>query len=95
MLFSRNGWRDPLCRVHSASSAVALAGLFALQGPAAVIFASDAEAKTPGKTYCFFGFCHRVRTINETKKAIGVDHACALMIPADSMAESGNRLIRD
>ncbi len=32
---------------------------------------STAEAKTPGKTYCFVGRCHRVRTIEETRRAIG------------------------
>jgi rare lipoprotein A len=30
-----------------------------------------AAAKTPGKTYCFFGFCHRVSTIAETQTQIG------------------------
>ncbi|MEQ1697658.1 MAG: septal ring lytic transglycosylase RlpA family protein [Hyphomicrobiaceae bacterium] len=30
-----------------------------------------AEAKTPGKTYCFRGFCHRVLTLAETEKLVG------------------------
>jgi rare lipoprotein A len=29
------------------------------------------EAKTPGHTYCFNHVCHRVKTINETREAIG------------------------
>ena len=29
------------------------------------------EAKTPGKTYCFLGFCHRVLTLDETRALVG------------------------
>jgi rare lipoprotein A len=29
------------------------------------------EAKTPGKTYCFRGFCHRVLTLEETSRLVG------------------------
>jgi rare lipoprotein A len=29
------------------------------------------EAKTPGKTHCFNGICHYVRTISETKALVG------------------------
>lgn len=29
------------------------------------------EAKTPGSTYCFYGRCHRVKTIAETRKLVG------------------------
>jgi len=32
-----------------------------------------AEAKTPGKTYCFHGKCHRVRTIAETEALVGTE----------------------
>jgi len=31
----------------------------------------SAEAKTPGKTYCFYGKCHRVKTIAETAALVG------------------------
>ncbi len=31
----------------------------------------EAEAKTPGKTYCFHGKCHRVKTIADTEAMIG------------------------
>jgi len=30
-----------------------------------------AEAKTPGKTYCFYGKCHRVKTIAEMEALVG------------------------
>ena len=32
-----------------------------------------AMAKTPGKTYCFNGICHRVQTLQETATLIGKD----------------------
>jgi len=73
MHISRTGWREGLGRMQTATSALALSAIFALQGPAAELLAtSSAEAKTPGKTYCFYGHCHRVRTIEETRTAIGV-----------------------
>ncbi|MFN0218925.1 MAG: RlpA-like double-psi beta-barrel domain-containing protein [Hyphomicrobium sp.] len=34
---------------------------------------STAEAKTPGKTYCFHGVCHRVNTIAEMVALVGRD----------------------
>lgn len=41
--------------------------------PATVI--SSAEAKTPGKTYCFVGKCHRVKTIAETAALVGKEQS--------------------
>jgi rare lipoprotein A (peptidoglycan hydrolase) len=38
-----------------------------------VNFATPAEAKTPGSTYCYYGTCHRVKTIDETKALVGVE----------------------
>lgn len=32
---------------------------------------TDAEAKTPGKTYCFNRVCHRVLTLAETRRLVG------------------------
>ena len=32
---------------------------------------TPAAAKTPGSTYCYFGVCHRVKTIEETRALIG------------------------
>lgn len=29
------------------------------------------EAKTPGKTYCFLGVCHRVKSLAETRRLVG------------------------
>ncbi len=31
-----------------------------------------AEAKTPGKSYCFNGICHTVKTLDETRRLVGV-----------------------
>lgn len=40
--------------------------------PGAVLFsASVSDAKTPGSTYCFYGKCHRVKTISETQRLVG------------------------
>lgn len=33
--------------------------------------ADRADAKTPGKTYCFHGKCHRVKTLAETQALVG------------------------
>lgn len=35
--------------------------------------ASPAEAKTPGSTYCYYGTCHRVKTIAETEQLVGTN----------------------
>jgi rare lipoprotein A len=40
---------------------------------AALLVGSAVEAKTPGKSYCFYGKCHRVKTIAETTALIGKD----------------------
>lgn len=37
----------------------------------AVMSALPAAAKTPGKTYCFLGVCHRVQTLAETERQVG------------------------
>jgi rare lipoprotein A len=36
-----------------------------------VRIATQAEAKTPGSTYCYHGICHRVKTIEETRSLVG------------------------
>lgn len=38
---------------------------------ATLFLSSSAEAKTPGSTYCYYGTCHRVKTLSETKSLIG------------------------
>ena len=40
-----------------------------------VKFATPAEAKTPGSTYCYYGVCHRVKTIDETQALVGVEES--------------------
>ncbi|MGB4866558.1 MAG: septal ring lytic transglycosylase RlpA family protein [Hyphomicrobium sp.] len=55
-------------------SAQSKAGAAAFAILAALLFAPGAaEAKTPGKTYCFNGICHRVSTLQETSALIGKD----------------------
>jgi len=36
-----------------------------------------AEAKTPGSTYCFYGKCHRVKSIAETENLVGSETTLA------------------
>ena len=58
-------------RVRLACIALGASALAAVFLP--VQFATPAEAKTPGKTYCYYGKCHRVKTIEETKALVGVE----------------------
>ena len=51
-------------------SIVALMGT-GIAGFATLLVFSPAEAKTPGSTYCYYGTCHRVKTIAETQNLIG------------------------
>jgi rare lipoprotein A (peptidoglycan hydrolase) len=58
-------------RVRLAFIALSASALAAVLLP--VQFATPAEAKTPGKTYCYYGKCHRVKTIEETQALVGVE----------------------
>jgi rare lipoprotein A len=49
------------------SAAVALGMLW----PTALATSKLAEAKTPGKSYCYHRVCHRVMTLEETRRAVG------------------------
>src|SRR5262245_14307501 len=40
-------------------------------GVSTLSLSSVAEAKTPGSTYCYYGTCHRVKTLAETQSLIG------------------------
>jgi rare lipoprotein A len=40
-----------------------------------VSIATQAEAKTPGSTYCYHGICHRVKTIEETRSLVGLQQS--------------------
>jgi rare lipoprotein A len=51
-----------------ASARTAACALFAASLATA---SADANAKTPGKTYCFHGHCHTVKTIAETQALVG------------------------
>jgi Lytic transglycolase len=57
------GLRFALYGQFVAAAAVVLIGCSAGSGAA--------HAKTPGKTYCFRGYCHRVLTIAETERLVG------------------------
>jgi len=46
-------------------------GFAAYTASAAIVFCDGASAKTPGKTYCFSGVCHRVLTLAETRAQVG------------------------
>jgi rare lipoprotein A len=48
---------------HTAACALAIASVTGT--------ANNAAAKTPGKTYCFHGHCHTVKTIAETQALVG------------------------
>lgn len=63
-MFRSMSWRS-LAR----STAIAIIGAVA----AVAVAPSAAEAKTPGKTYCFGGVCHRVNTLQEMSGLVGKD----------------------
>ena len=54
---------------------ISLLGLLALvwTGAGSLGLTTKAEAKTPGKTYCFNRICHRVKTLSETRREIGIN----------------------
>jgi rare lipoprotein A len=61
------------CLGRIAFSRAALAPLvgLGLLWPATFATSTSVEAKTPGKTYCFYRVCHRVMTLEETRRTIG------------------------
>ncbi|CAN1724781.1 rare lipoprotein A [Hyphomicrobium sp. 1Nfss2.1] len=60
-------------RVRLACIASVASAIAAVAIPA--VMTSPVEAKTPGKTYCFVGKCHRVKTIEETHELVGVEQS--------------------
>jgi rare lipoprotein A (peptidoglycan hydrolase) len=70
MACNRSTWAK---RVRLACIASIASAIGAVAIPAALTTA--VEAKTPGKTYCFVGKCHRVKTIEETQALVGVEQA--------------------
>lgn len=64
-MFRRMSWR-------SLALSKAVAGLVAVVAATAVA-PNAAQAKTPGKTYCFNGICHRVNTLQEMSALVGKD----------------------
>lgn len=49
-----------------------------------------AYAKTPGQTYCFYGVCHRVLTIEETARAVGRGETVVASFYDDPKLDAGN-----
>lgn len=47
----------------------------AAMGSSLVVSGPGAVAKTPGKTYCFHGVCHRVLTLAQTRHRVGRRHS--------------------
>jgi rare lipoprotein A len=70
MVFGKVRWAERVRLVIIASSASALAAVLLT-----VNLTTTAEAKTPGSTYCYYGVCHRVKTIAETQALVGVDES--------------------
>jgi rare lipoprotein A (peptidoglycan hydrolase) len=70
MALSKITWAERVRLVCIASIASAFA---AMAIPATI--STPVEAKTPGKTYCFVGKCHRVKTIAETQALVGKEEA--------------------
>lgn len=60
-------------RVRLALVATVASAIGAIAIPATT--STPVEAKTPGKTYCFVGKCHRVKTIEETQALVGVEQS--------------------
>ena len=58
-------------RIFGWGSFASLAPAFGVALLATGMTGAPAEAKTPGKTYCFYGKCHRVKTIAEMETLIG------------------------
>ncbi len=56
-------------RAFSFSALIAALAISAMP----VFMANHAEAKTPGKTYCYKGTCHQVKTLAETAALVGRD----------------------
>ena len=69
MALSKITWAERV-RLACIASIVAFA---AVAIPATI--STPVEAKTPGKTYCFVGKCHRVKTIAETQALVGKEEA--------------------
>ncbi len=67
--------RDTLLSARSIRMPKRIAGVMAwvsaLVLPMLMLAGQAAEAKTPGKSYCFNGICHYVKTIRETERMVG------------------------
>lgn len=64
---------DSVCSQSRAYLMGAMGLMTALTAIFAGLTITEAEAKTPGSTYCFYKKCHRVKSLNETKALVGED----------------------
>lgn len=70
-------------------SLVVTAGLVA--GAVGVsMFASAASAKAPGKTYCYNGVCHRVKTAAEMEALVGFEETVTASFYDDCKVDRNN-----
>lgn len=61
-----------------------------IAGVSAFLFDTAAEAKTPGSTYCYYGTCHRVKTIAETEGMVGTKEVVQASFYDDCKKDSLN-----
>ncbi|HUS96467.1 MAG TPA: septal ring lytic transglycosylase RlpA family protein [Hyphomicrobiaceae bacterium] len=69
----RGGWQPAQVR-NTLAARLSLVLSSALLAAVTLLPTLPAVAKTPGKTYCYNGICHRVKTIAETKREVGKRH---------------------
>ena len=74
-----------------AQSWVRSVGLSVLTGlMAPLLSVAPAQAKTPGKTYCFNGTCHRVKSLTETAELVGRDETLSTSFYDDCKSDRFN-----
>lgn len=77
----RHGRRRALTRALTAA---------ALGGIGLGALAAGAQAKTPGKTYCINGVCHRVKTIAEMQSLVGYEEEVVASYYDDCKVDKNN-----
>jgi len=77
------GLRHTARRTGAGSILAALAAALLVSLPVAA-------AKTPGNTYCFYGTCHRVKSIAETEAMVGIPHTIAASFYDSCKVDSHN-----
>lgn len=62
----------------------------AILAAVAALWTFPALAKTPGQTYCFRGVCHRVLTVEETKRMVGRTETVVASFYDDPKVDAAN-----